>query len=219
MPVNEYTARIREHVSACCREVALVNSIASGALPPGELVGCARRHYAEVRTFIELKLPERLRLCPPHAYSAKRFFWEIYREEHGDFVDGRNHAELFKPVCHKLGISDDELEAEFNSYWPHYRWMLAAEPSHQIMVRELAVSYAWESFIINLGPGLTAALRSHYGFTDRELLYFKLHSSVDDEHSAAALDTLSEYVTDERLEGWATEAITDSLLRRNYFTL
>jgi Iron-containing redox enzyme len=219
MAVNEYTARIREHVNECCRGVALVNAIAAGSLPPQELVRCARRHYAEVRTFIELKLPERLRLCPTRAYSAKRFFWEIYREEQGDFLAGRDHAELFKPVCHKLGISDDELEAEFNSYWPHYCWMLAAEPSYPVMIKELAVSYAWESFIINIGPGLTAALRGHYGFTDRELLYFKLHSGVDEGHSAAALDTLSEYVTDGSLEGLAREAITDSLIRRNYFSL
>src|SRR5262245_47826725 len=52
------------------------------------------RMYAETRLFIDVRLPERLRLCPASARSARRYLWENYGDEAGSFVPGRDHVAL-----------------------------------------------------------------------------------------------------------------------------
>jgi len=145
MELKDFSANIRQHADDCYRQMPLMNAILGGKLTQEELRKHARRHYAEIRTFIDFKLPERLRICPHDAYSAKKFFWDIYCEEQGNFVPGKNHAELFKPFCYKLGITDEELDDEYAAYWPHYRDMLSAVTSRPALVRELAISFAWET--------------------------------------------------------------------------
>jgi pyrroloquinoline quinone (PQQ) biosynthesis protein C len=216
MEHNQFIHAIEAHTKDCYNQMPILDAILNGTLSSSDLRKLAARHYAEVRTFIELKLPERIRICPRQAYSAKRFFVNIYCEEQGNFYPGADHAEMFKLVCYKLGLSDQELEVEFKSYWPRYKYLLAAQPSYEALARELAISYAWESFIIKAGRGFAAALSRDYGLTVKDLIYFTVHSSVDEKHSNDALELVAEYVTDEALAQVALDAITDTLVTNNY---
>lgn len=216
---NSFSHDIQQHTNDCYRKMRIINAMLEGALTHQELVKYAKRHYAEVRTFIDLKLPSRLRICPHNANSAKRFFWDIYYEEQGNFEEGKNHADLFKPVCHKLGITDEELELEFNNYYPNYNFMLTIPPSYPALVRELAISYAWESLLTKLGDKMVHSLKNDYGFEAGDILYFTVHTNVDQEHSQHALNILTEYVTNRTLEHVAFEAITDSLIHNSYLDI
>ena len=209
--------RIQEHINNCYQRIPLVNAMLSGSLPKNVLRRHAKRHHAEIRTFIDFKLPERMRLCPTEAIAAKKYFSELYIAEQGNFIPGQNHADMFKPVCYKLSISDNELVEEYQSYWPRYRSMLVEYPSYEILVRELSISCAWESLLASLGGSLIASLRTTYGFTDKDLIYFCSHSEVDKQHSDNACKILQSYITDEHLEQLSLTAITDTLLEKSYF--
>ena len=209
--------RIQEHINNCYQRMPLVNAVLSGSLPKDVLRRHAKRHHAEIRTFIDFKLPERMRLCPTEAITAKKYFSELYIAEQGNFIPGQNHADMFKPVCYKLSISDDELEEEYQSYWPRYRSMLVEHPSYEILVRELSISCAWESLLAKIGGSLIASLKNIYGFTGKDLIYFSSHSEVDQQHSEEACKILQSYISDDHLEQLSLSAITDTLLEKSYF--
>ena len=219
MDRNGLAKRIREHMSECNRKMPVAQEIVSGTLSMEDLRRHAKRHHAEIRTFIDFKLPERLRLCPAEAITAKKYFSDLYIEEQGHFVPGQNHADIFMPVCRKLGISDYELEKEYQSYWPRYQAMLSEHPSHQVLVRELAISCAWESLLMGMGEPLIAGLKNIYGFSDNDLIYFSSHAELDQRHSGYACEILQNYITDDHLEQIALNAITDTLLKQSYFDL
>ena len=217
MSLNPFVAEIKEYAEECYRKIEAVNALLAGELSVEQLKKMAKRHYAEIRTFLDVKIPERMRLCPPHAYSAKQYFWYLYREEHGFFKPGENHAELFKPVCYALGLSDKDLEEEYEAYWPQYKYLFDLTPSLEVLVKELAISAAWESFSPIMGPELMAALKK-YSIPD-ELGYFSLHFEVDQRHGEQAYKTLNEYVTRPDLQAIAMDAITKDLVENNYLNL
>ncbi|MCB0279432.1 MAG: iron-containing redox enzyme family protein [Calditrichaeota bacterium] len=216
MSLNNYVKEIAEYAEVCYKQIDAINSVLSGEISKENLRNIAKRHYAEIRTFLDIKIPERMRLCPPNAYSAKQYFWYLYREEQGFFKPGENHAELFLPACYALGLSDEELEKEYQAYWPHYKYMFNLTPSTDVFIRELAISTAWESFSPIVGPHLIKALKK-YDIGDDGLKYFTLHYEVDQRHGNQAYKTLSDYVINTDLQSIAMDAISDSMLKNNYF--
>jgi len=217
MSLNHFVKEIKDHTEECYKQIDVINAILAGELNMQEMRKIAKRHYAEIRTFLDVKIPERMRLCPSHAHAAKQYFWYLYREEHGFFKPGEDHADLFKPLCYSLGLSDQELEEEFNSYWPHYKYLFELTPSIEVLVQELAISAAWESFSPVVAPMIISALEK-YGITDG-FEYFTLHYEVDKRHGDQAYKTLNEYVTSADLQKIAMEAISKSLVEDNYFNL
>lgn len=218
MSLNDFVTEIKQFTENSYRNIDVINAILKGNLNKDELAGYAKRHYAEIRTFLDIKIPARMRLCPPHAYNGKKYFWYLYREEHGFFKPGENHAELFKPICYALGLSDEDLENEFELYWPNYRYLLDLTPSNEVFISELAISVAWESFSPVVGPELIAALK-RYGFEGDSLKYFSLHYEVDQRHGDQAYKTLNEYVTDLGTQEIAIKAISRTFGEDLYFNM
>lgn len=206
-------------VTEALGEAPVLSDLRQGRVPAADPKIVLRRHYAEVRTALDLKLPSRIRLCPADAFTAKRFFWKLYAEEQGEFVGDANHANLFAVFCRSLGVTDDELETEFAGYWPNYTYLLTEQPSHAILVRELTISCVWESVILRLGPNYLEAIRTAFASTDDELRYFTVHETDDANHSVAALNVLKEYVYDETDIATVQATIRDTLVLKNPWTL
>lgn len=213
---------LTDYVDQCVSDAPVLKDLGHRELNLDETKQLARRHYAEIRTFIDLKLPARMRLCPHDAYRAKKFFWSIYREEQGDFKPGRSHAEVFKLFCAGVGLSDAELYAEYSGYWPNYQYLLDEPPSLEALVRELAVSYAWESIILRIAGPLTRTLNTiatTHRLTAEQLSYFPDHIEVDQEHGALALEVLNHYASTEALQELSLTAIRKTLVERNPWIL
>jgi hypothetical protein len=190
-----------------------------GELPAGDPTRLVVRHYAEVRTALDFKLPNRLRLCPADAYVAKKFFWRLYAEEQGDFDPNQNHASLFAGFCRRLGVTDEDMETEFQAYWPHYRYMLTDEPSHEVLVRELTISCVWESVILRLGSAYLSAIGQAFDLDAEALRYFTVHQTADAHHSVAALKVLRHYASTMADLELVRATIHDTLVTANPWTI
>jgi pyrroloquinoline quinone (PQQ) biosynthesis protein C len=221
MPVTSspsaFADALQDAVERGFAAMGVVHALVAGALSRDTLVGYAARYYAELRTFIDVKLPERLRLCPYGATRAKEFFARAYVEEQGHFRPGEDHASLFRRLCDALEISPGALEDETRRYARRFRYLRELEPSAPAMVRELAIAYAWESAAPALGQTLARALGHHYGVPAAALEFFELHRAVDREHSAEALRVLRAYADRPELQQLALGAIAETLDLRNYF--
>jgi pyrroloquinoline quinone (PQQ) biosynthesis protein C len=216
------TSSLEEWVDQCTADAPVLSDFGTDVISDEVLRRWTLRHYAEVRTFIDLKLPERLRICPHDAYVAKKFFWHIYEEEQGDFVEGQNHAQMFAKFARAIGITDRDLEAEYLAYRVNFEYMREAEQSLENVVAELAISYAWESAINRIATTLTASLgdvRERFSLSDEDIEYFTAHITLDQDHARLALQTLEHYLTSPILEDIARAAIRDSLIERNPWVL
>lgn len=194
----------------CHEDAPTFQLLANGGLSPQQLRRVALNQYAEIRSFLDFKIPERMRICPHDAASAKKYFWYLYQEEQGNFVPGRNHAELFLPITNELGISQAELDAHYREHVKRYAYMMTIEPSVKALVRELAISYAWESFMPMFGAKAIAAAKQHYGI--RDVSYFTEHGEVDPGHSDEAANILITWATTPELQDIALKAIRETLV-------
>lgn len=208
---------LREAVRRGLAAMPIVPAILDGTLGRGALRRCAARYYAELRTFIDVKLPERLRLCPHDAVRAKEFFARAYAEEQGQFRAGEDHASVFARVCHAFGLTPDALEGEVERYATRFRHLRDLEPSRHAMVRELAIAYAWESAAPVIGLAIAGALERHYAVPKEALGFFALHDVADRLHSAEALRVLLAYADSPELVAVALAAIDETLDLARYF--
>lgn len=194
----------------CHEDAPTFQKLANGELTSEQLRRVALNQYGEIRSFLDFKIPERMRVCPHDAASAKKYFWYLYQEEQGNFVPGRNHAELFLPIAKELRISYAELESHYLEHVKRYAYMMQIEPSVKALVRELAISYSWESFMPMFGAKAIAAAKQHYGIAD--VSYFTEHDEVDAGHSGAAADILIEWASTPELQDIALAAIRETLV-------
>ncbi len=208
----------QEAIEAGIGRMGFFWSIVERKASQDELRAIASRYYAEIRTFIDLKLPERMRLCPLSALEARKFFWRIYRDEHGEFETGRDHPSLWKKFCRELGIEDAELENQYHAYARKFEYMRKLEPSEENMVTELATMAAWESVVPVFASAPYEALRDHYGISDDGLEFFTLHQDVDGFHSKAALEMLARFASTRKLQDHALRAIEQTLRLDSYFS-
>ena len=178
------------------------------------------RFYAETRIFIDLKLPERLRLCPAGALSARRYLWENYRDECGDFIAGADHLSLWVRVCEGVGVDRAAREAEHRRLLPRYAYLRQLEPGLEPMVAELAIMVAWESLgrtLSTIGARILGdPLRARGEPSAGTLEFFAVHRDLDDGHAAHAMRTLVEYATTPALQAVALDAIAATLEPRQY---
>jgi pyrroloquinoline quinone (PQQ) biosynthesis protein C len=196
-----------------------IAELISGDLSLEAAIGYARRHYAEVRTFVDLKLPCRLRLCPADATDAKAYFWRLYEAEQGFFEPGSNHAEVFGRFCGQLGISRESLEDEWRHYWPNYSYLLVEPPSVECLVRELSVSYAWESMMELVGPSVMNLADKLLGAGKSNYEYFTGHLEFDEGHSNEALGLLKQFASNPALKEVAISSAHDALFIKSPFVL
>lgn len=216
MPAD-YRSNLARHVAAAYRDMPYFDRLFAGQADREFLRALAKRHYAEIRAFIDVKLPLRLALCPYRATAAKDYFHHLYVEEQGEFAPGQDHAAMFLPVCAHFGIEGEELEAEVIAYAAEVRRRLPHEPSRQALIGELATSFAWENFTVGAGQTLLATLRDTYRLPDDALAYFVAHHAIDQGHSNHALDTLLLYLEDDEDLALARQAIRATLVDDLYF--
>ncbi len=210
--MTDYMHQINAYLSECFENMPVLPDLISGSLGTDDLRQIALLHYAETKTFINLKNPARMYLCPHDAVEAKKYFCFLYREEQGGFVFGKNHADLMKPLCYELGLTDDNLEYCYEKYRRSFFYLFHETPSYEVMIRELGISVAWESLTPYFGERLIAPLREKYNFSEKAMRYFTTHHTVDQAHSKQAVKTLAKYCTDDASFEIAKRGIRSALI-------
>jgi len=210
--MKDVTTEISSYLEKCFNEMPLLNDLCSGNITRDELKQIAMLHYAETKTFTDIKNPARLYLCPHDATVAKKYFCYLYREEQGNFKEGMNHADLFKPVCFDLGLTEEEIESCYEKYSKTFLYLFHEKPSMEVMVRELGISVAWESLTPFFGKRLIGSLKDNYQLSEQAMKYFTIHHSVDQAHSIQAITTLAHYCVDEKLLAIAKKGIRSALV-------
>ena len=206
-----FVAALRRAVARGLAATRPLHALLAGRLDRPTLALWAARYYGELRVFLDVKLPERLRLCPYEAMLAKQLFARAYVEEQGGFRAGEDHATLFRRLCDALDVPAALLAAETHRQACRFAYLRALEPSEETLVRELAVTYAWESAAPVVGRALAAALAHHYGVPADALAFFTLHESVDRAHSAACLRVLLVHARTEALRALALATVGETL--------
>lgn len=214
---TEFSDRVAITIESGLKRMDLFWDVIEGRASRDALKSAATRYYAEVKTFIDLKLPERMRLCPSDALFARRFLCRIYADEHGDFEEGRDHPSLWAKFCRALGIEQHELDREYQEYARRFRYMRDLEPSRENMVTELATMAAWESVVPRLAELPFKALRDRYAIPEDALEFFSMHQQVDEVHATVALSVLVEAATTPALQDRAIKAIEGTLDLESYF--
>jgi len=209
---EEAKQEIQSYLVECFKSMPVINELSTGEFPKERVQEIALLHFAETKTFTNIKNPARLYICPHGARHAKQYFTYLYAEEQGNFKEGMHHADLFKPVCYDLGISDKQLDSIYNNYSKNWLHLFHEKPSYEIMIRELGVSVAWESLTPFFGDTLIDSLGKNYKISEEGLKYFKIHYKVDEVHSARAQETLARYCSTPDLMKRAKKGIRSSLI-------
>jgi len=210
--MEKIVEEINEYLADCFNKMPLLNDICDRTITKEQLKEIAMLHYAETKTFINVKNPARLYLCPHEATVAKKYFCYLYREEQGNFKEGKNHADLLKPVCFDLGLTEKEIEDCYERYKKSFLYLFHEKPSMEIMIRELGISVAWESLTPFFGARLIDSLREHYKLSEKGMEYFTVHHLVDQAHSKQAVKTLAHYCTTHELMKIAKQGIKSALI-------
>lgn len=214
---EEFPIKIKQVIEERVKEMDLFWKVIEGAIPPDRLKILVTRYYAEIKTFIDLKLPERMRLCPSNAHHVRKLFNQIYKEEHGDFEEGQDHPTLLRKLCLALGVTDEELETEYQLYVTRFNYMRELETSWENMITELAIMVAWESVTPKFGKLPFQALRKHYSIPEEALDFFKLHEECDACHSSDVMDILVKSANTQALQKHALATIEKTLDLNQYF--
>jgi pyrroloquinoline quinone (PQQ) biosynthesis protein C len=210
-PPRDFAEALSRAVEDGIAGMEAAHAVIRGALTPAALRRFAARYYGELRTFLDVKLPERLRLCGYGAADAKELFAHAYVEEQGHFRPGEDHASLFAEVCSALGNTPTVLEGEAVRHARRFAYMRLLEPAPCTLVRELAITYAWESVAPALGLAVAQALERHYAVPGAALRFYAVHDAVDREHSAAARRVLLAHATTADLRLDAIAAVREAL--------
>jgi pyrroloquinoline quinone (PQQ) biosynthesis protein C len=168
----------------------VVEAICTGKLPLEQLREIAARLYADGKAAIQVKFPERLRICPMEAVEARRYWYQQLAEESGDFEPGQDHGSLLAPTCLAIGLTTNELDDEYQRHLSRVDYLHKSPISMELTLREATQLYVDEAIFVNQANRIGDALREHYGVPEDALRYFRLHAVLDVGHSAAGLDML-----------------------------
>ncbi|MGD9723616.1 MAG: iron-containing redox enzyme family protein [Pirellulales bacterium] len=188
--LDDLRMQLSNLVNESVGRLPIVEAVCSGQLPRQQLQVMAARMYAETRTALQIKLPERLRICPIEASALRRYWCHQLDEESGNFEPGQDHASLLMPVCLALGLTREQLEAEFQRYHPIADYLRESPVSLELSLREATQVFVEESVLAGQAMRIADALRDRYGLSEPALAYFRVHAQLDVAHSAAGLEVL-----------------------------
>ncbi len=192
-------------------KLPVVEAICSGKLPIEHLRAIGARQYAEAKAALQVKFAERLRICPISAATARRYWCQQLTDESGNFEPGHDHATLLAPSCLAVGVTPEQLEAEYQRYLPRVDYLCKSPVSLELTLREGAQVYVEEAVFVGTANRIGDALRDHYGVPEEAVLYFRLHAEVDVGHSAAGLEMLAHCAQSEAHKQLVVETAERSL--------
>lgn len=172
-------------------KLPIIEAICSGRMSRDQVRAIAVRQYAETRVALQVKLPERLRICPISAEVARSYWCQQLADESGGFERGHDHATLFAPICIALGATQEECDSAYQAHLPRVSYLCESPVSMELTLCEATSVFVEESVLSRDANRIGNALREFYDVPEETLLYFRLHAEVDIAHSAAALEMLN----------------------------
>jgi pyrroloquinoline-quinone synthase len=158
--------------------------------------------------------------CP--VSNARRILMRKYLDEEGQDLMGGPlgpHYEMWLKVSDALGVSRDVMNS-YRDVIPVYRYTVDAifsfAKTHS-WVEGLAATYAteggmWKRYAPKEEHGTDSflgegdALKKYYGFKDKDLEFYFVHSDADDQHGSICENILKQYCTTKELQRRALAA-------------
>ena len=189
---QELISRLNRHISAR----SLLDHPFYQAWKAGELTKDDLRVYAGQYYHFEANFPRYLSAVHarcPNAAVRQDILRNLWDEEHGD----QNHRALWLGFCDGLGMSSDD--AQLAPVQPRTQALLDAYSdicSNRSFQEGLAAIYAYEAQVPDVMAEKLAGLRDRYSIADdTSLAFFRIHESLDVEHSRLEADAISEHTT------------------------
>ncbi|MDA0260834.1 MAG: iron-containing redox enzyme family protein [Proteobacteria bacterium] len=137
-------------------------------------------------------------ICPDPAWRA-RIAEVCYEEGTGRlYANGVSHHELYVRFAQALGITREELYAtRYCSGAVAFKAYFSGICSKDFLEGVSAHMLAAEAPVPAHGSKRADALRSHYGLSDEDVMFFSVHEMADEDHAGIGRDLLSEFATSE----------------------
>ncbi|HZA60530.1 MAG TPA: CADD family putative folate metabolism protein [Actinomycetota bacterium] len=154
---------------------------AEGTLPMEAMQEYARQYYAFESTFPRYLSALHSRTEDRTARQA--ILDNLWDEEHGE----ENHAELWLRFAEGIGVDrDDVTSAEPNEATRDLLETYRRASTERPVAAGVAAMYAYERQVPGVAVSKIDGLARNYGVDDtRTTAFFKVHSTLDEEHAAA----------------------------------
>ena len=145
------------------------------------------------------QLPRRLYVVCPDPKWRVRIAEVCYEEGTGRlYADGISHHELYVRFAQHLDISREELYAtEYCSGGVAFKAYFSAVCGKDFLEGVSAHMLAAEAPVPAHGSKRADALRTHYGLSDEDVMFFTVHEVADDDHAGIGRELLSEFADSE----------------------
>ncbi len=177
-----------------------------GRLTQESLAEYAKQYYAHVKAFPTY-------LSGVHSqcedFSVRQLLLEnLMDEEHGE----ENHPELWKRFAEGLGVEREDIEsAELLRETQESVGTLKQLTQSENFRNGVAALYAYESQVPEIAKTKREGLTKFYGIDDsRTVSYFRVHETVDVEHSDTERSILTKYCTVEKTQIQALDSAEKS---------
>ena len=207
---NELAVALVHLLNSYKGRLLLIEGLVSGKLPLASVRALGTGLYADVRSTLQVRIPDTIRITPLEADELRRFWCRTLAEELGDFKPGCDHASLVALICYALGVAHAKLEGEYQRSLPRLDALRGELPSLATSLREVARVYAEKATLIREADRLADALRDHYDVPEKALYYFR-YALADLECSDSALEQLTRYAMTPRLKHMVLDTVNECL--------
>lgn len=169
-----------------------------GKLEIADLAAYARQYFHHVEAFPRAVSAVHS-ACPDR--EGRRMLAENLAEEEGLGEGKQDHASLWLMFAQGMGATADSVRAET----PHDETQALIDTFKRLSARSYAAGlgalYAYESQFPGVAKAKIDGLIERYGITDdATLLFFRVHETADEEHSAVCRELLDKLPEGERAE-------------------
>lgn len=208
---QDFERHLKGLVSDKLPRIEILTGIKTGSFSKNDVRQIASTLYAEAKSALQIKIPERIRICPIELGNVRRFWCRILNEESGGFRFGKDHASLIYPTCMELGSTPDDLNAAYEIASEKLSGFRQLEVSVEITIRELCRMWIDEYILALEANNIGDALKLYYGVSESGVYYFRLHAIEDIKHSNEGLKQIVAVSDSLELQDYAFKVVSESL--------
>lgn len=150
--------------------------------------------------------------CPNPTWRT-RMAEVVYEEGTGRlYADGVAHYELFLRLGEALGLSRKEMYAtEYCAGALAVRHYFENVCRRSFLEGFAALGLGIEATIVGVGGKTSDILKKHYGITEEQAAFYRVHEVADSDHSSGGLEFLTEFARTEADAERVVSTIRDAL--------
>jgi len=179
-------------------ELPYFTELRAGKLSKKRLQGWALQHYLHNHALLK-----GFALCMvKNSHEPELFKYFLYQMNEEQY-----HPELAKKFGLEIGLREDE----FQTATPIFECLAhTSKTIHGMLLgsapENRASALVNETMVCRYSEAHIAALKKHYGMTDKQIQFFTVHAIADQEHTAMAAEVIARHANSEHQEQLVREA-------------